>query len=112
VRSDFEDLFVSAIQSSPRSTIFKTPEQEFLSNWHVPAAEWKKVFEGRIENYFTNLHQKAKLSEGFDAWVRLGESRRRCFRKRPLAEFRLTIPVTNIPVDAPSLTMNSDGTVQ
>ena len=44
--------------------------------------------------------------------ARLAESRRREFRRRPLAEFSLTLPVTNIPTDAPALRLRADGTVQ
>jgi hypothetical protein len=41
----------------------------------------------------------------------LAESRRREFRRRPLAEFRLTTPVTNIPENAPLLELTVDGRV-
>ena len=41
-----------------------------------------------------------------DGWFRLLESRRRRFRRRPLAEFSLTTPRTNIPENAPHLRMN------
>jgi len=33
------------------------------------------------------------------------------FRRRPLAEFSLTTPRTNIPEDAPSLRMSANGGV-
>jgi hypothetical protein len=42
----------------------------------------------------------------------LAESRRREFRKRPLAEFRLTTPITNIAEDAELLEFAADGTVR
>ena len=44
-----------------------------------------------------------------DGWFRLMEHRRRRFRRRPLAEFSLTTPRTNIPEDAPPLRMTPQG---
>jgi hypothetical protein len=69
------------------------------------------VFEQRIEGYFAALLAQIQTQDGFYDVVRLAESRRREFRKLPLAEFRLTIPVTNIPPDAPALRMREDGAV-
>ena len=42
----------------------------------------------------------------------LAESRRREFRTRPLAEFRLTTPVTSIPEGAPLLEFSEDGSIR
>ena len=42
----------------------------------------------------------------------MAESRRREFRTRPLAEFRLTTPVTNIPEEAPPLEFTPAGIIQ
>jgi hypothetical protein len=43
---------------------------------------------------------------------RLAESRRREFRKRKLAEFRLTTPLTNITELAPLLEFDQAGNVR
>ena len=48
----------------------------------------------------------------FSKIFELAESRRREFRRRPLAEFRLTTPVTNIPDAAPLLEMDAAGIVR
>jgi hypothetical protein len=109
-RSDIEAQFVAAVEAR-QGLAQESPEQEFLANWRLPEGEWKKTFESRIEDYFARLAERAVADEGFDGWMRLAESRRREFRRRPLAEFRLTIPVTNIPADAPTLRMNADGNV-
>jgi len=74
--------------------------------------ELRAAFEQRIEQYFQVLAAKASTDEGFDGFVRLADSRRREFRRRPLAEFGLTLPTTNIPKDAPFLEMSEDGTVR
>ena len=50
--------------------------------------------------------------QGFDDYVRLAESRRREFKSSRLNEFTLTLPVTNIPPDAPLLQLNEDGTIR
>jgi hypothetical protein len=88
------------------------PEEEFLQNWSLLGADWKQTFTARIEDYFAQLREKAATVEGCDGWVRLAESRRREFRRQPLAEFSLTLPMTNIPKDSPLLAMNTDGTIR
>ncbi len=112
LKSDFESQFVSIIES----VIIKLPAShaahEFLANWQLPENEWKQAFEKQIENYFAALHDKSQTAEAFDDWTQLAESRRREFRRHPLAEFRLTTPTTNIAEDAPLLEMNADGTIQ
>lgn len=65
----------------------------------------------RIEDYITAIHGRISTAEGFADYVRLAESRRREFKRLRLNEFALTLPVTNIPLDAPLLQMNEDGTV-
>lgn len=110
-RSDIEAQFVAAVEAL-QGAAPDSPEREFLGNWRLAEGEWKKTFQTRIENYFARLAERAETEEGFDGWMRLAESRRRAFRRRPLAEFRLTIPVTNIPPDAPALAMSADGSVR
>jgi hypothetical protein len=103
---------IAAIEAVEENLHPESPEKEFLANWRLPAADWKAAFEKRIEDYFQALAAKAGTQEGFDGLVRLADSRRREFRKHPLAEFQLTLPTTNIPKDAPLLAMSEDGTVQ
>jgi hypothetical protein len=109
--SDLPSAMVEAIETADPSPPPGSPEREFLDNWSVPEAEWKATFERRIEQYFQALAAKANTEEGFDGFVRLADSRRREFRARPLAEFGLTLPTTNIPKDEPFLQMTEDGTV-
>lgn len=103
-------LIVSAVEAVEENLPPGSPEEEFLTNWRLP--DWKAAFQKRIEDYFHALAAKAGTAEGFDGFVRLADSRRREFSKRPLAEFQLTLPTTNIPKDAPLLEMSEDGTVQ
>lgn len=112
VGSDLEGQFVAGIEAAARAGLpSESPEREFLTFIRLPATQWQRVFEQRIEGYFAALLAQIQTQDGFYDVVRLAESRRREFRKLPLAEFRLTIPVTNIPPDAPALRMREDGAV-
>lgn len=111
-RSDIATQFVAAVEAKLPALPPESPEGEFLANWRLPETDWKGAFEARIVQYFESLDRAAGTEEGFDGWVRLAESRRREFRRRPLAEFRLTVPTTNISADIPPLCMREDGTVQ
>ena len=84
-----------------------SPEREFLANWQI--ADHKRVFIGRITDYFKALRSGMVDADVVDGWFRLAEYRRRCFRKRPLAEFALSTPRTNIPLSAPALRMTLQG---
>lgn len=87
-------------------------EREFLEHWDTPEAAWQKVFGARIATYFAALQQQLDTPAGFARLFELAESRRRAFRREPLAEFCLTTPRTNIPEDAPLLELRANGTVQ
>lgn len=110
--SELPPAMVAAIEAAEPGLPPESPEREFLANWRLSEAEWRSAFERRIERYFEALAVRATTEEGFDGFVRLADSRRRQFRRRPLAEFGLTLPTTNIPKDAPFLEMGEDGTVR
>ena len=84
-----------------------SPEREFLSNWDT--ADYEAAFIQRITDYFLALKAGMADPDVVDGWFRLAEYRRRRFRRRPLAEFALTTPRTNIPEDAPPLRMTPQG---
>jgi hypothetical protein len=88
-----------------------TPEAQFADHWRLADTEWRDVFAGRIQDYTTAVTIRIGTAQGFDDYVRLAESRRREFKSRRLDEFTLTLPITNIPSDAPLLQMNYDGTI-
>jgi len=87
-----------------------SPEREFLSNWDTE--DFEPVFIQRIAGYCQALTAGMTDPEVVDGWFRLMEYRRRRFRRRPLAEFSLTTPRTNIPENAPPLRMNQQGRVE
>ncbi len=110
---DLEAQFIANLEAAITETDKSDPalpEQQFLSHWNLGDA-WKQAFESRIEAYFQAIQQRLRTQQGYDEYVRLAESRRREFRRRPLSEFDLTIPFTNIPADAPLLQMFEDGRV-
>jgi hypothetical protein len=88
-----------------------SPEAEFKTNWELADPDWKNVFATKIETYMTAVSNRISSVEGFDDYVRLAESRRREFKRMRLNEFSLTLPATNIPVDAPLLQMQPNATI-
>lgn len=110
--SDLEERFLAAVRAATGATAADSPERQLLAHWALGAEAWKQEFEQRILSYVSALAAQAATEAGFDSFVRLAESRRRTFRRRPLAEFRLTTPITNIPEDAPALRMRADGTIE
>ncbi|ADB14976.1 hypothetical protein Psta_0283 [Pirellula staleyi DSM 6068] len=110
---DLEAQFIANVEAAISETDESdpaSPEQQFLSHWNLGDA-WKQAFESRVEAYFQAIQQRLGTQHGYDDYIRLAESRRREFRRRPLSEFDLTLPVTNIPADAPLLQMFEDGRV-
>ncbi|MBV9160558.1 MAG: hypothetical protein JO309_12525 [Pseudonocardiales bacterium] len=89
-----------------------TPEAEFRANWELADSDWQNSFAARIEDYMTAVSTRIATAQGFDDYVRLAESRRREFKTMRLNEFSLTLPKTNIPLEAPLLQMQPNGTVR
>jgi len=89
-----------------------SPEAQFKANWELPDTDWRNVLASRIQSYMAAVSERINSAEGFDAYVQLAESRRREFKRMRLNEFTLTLPVTNIPSDAPLLHMRPNGTVE
>ena len=108
----FTNVLFDVLCQSPRLHIGCVEEAEFLADWNLGAAVWKQTFEQRIEQFFQALTPRLVAADSFAPIFELGESRRREFRKRRLAEFRLTTPITNIPENAPLLQFAADGSVQ
>jgi hypothetical protein len=109
---DFERAFLHAVQQSPQTSAPGSPEQEFLRNAALGDNEWQKTYEERIETFFAALAPSLTQKDRFAEIFQLAESRRREFRKRPLAEFRLTIPTTNIPETAPLLEFTTEAQIR
>jgi hypothetical protein len=99
---ELEQQFVAAVRKSPNAAIPGSAEAELLGIWDLPADSWESDLAGRIQQYWKAIESRLATAGGFDDMFRLAESRRRQFRKRPLAEFGLTLPcATNITLAAP-----------
>jgi hypothetical protein len=108
----FETAFVPMVRRAAETATPDAPEREFLAVWDLLDADWEQAVVERLQDYLANVDRQLAAAEGFDAFFRLAESRRREFRRRPLAEFRLTTATTNIPEDAPFLEMSADARVR
>jgi hypothetical protein len=108
---NLEAALVANIQAVSAGLPADSPEREFLSYWDLGDGSWKPHFQQLIESYFAALQRRANSREGFFDFVRLAESRRRQFRRLPLAEFDLTVPRTNIPENSPNQFMRADGMI-
>jgi hypothetical protein len=110
--TDFERAFVDNVQQAVAAGTAGEPEHAFLTNLALASHEWEQEFVRRIEAFFEALAPPFTDADLFANIFALAESRRREFRKRPLAEFRLTIPVTNIPDNAPLVEFTQAGEIQ
>lgn len=109
---DFERVFVGQIRQAIAEGTAGEPERAFIDNFALEPNQWEQEFERRITAFFQTLASQFTDAEQFAGIFRLAESRRREFRKLPLSEFRLTVPVTNIPDDAPLLEFTETGEIR
>lgn len=107
--ASFETDFVANVRAS---SVAGSAEAEFLGNLELLENEWRQAFEMRIESFFLRVGPQLSSESTFAKVFELAESRRREFRKRPLAEFRLTTPITNLPETAPLLEFTPDANIQ
>ncbi len=108
--SDVAQRMVDSIRAANAAP--GSPEAEFLSLWDLAEEEWRPAMARLLQDYMLRVHEALRTFETFDPLFLLAESRRREFRRRPLAEFSLTSPVSNIPLGAPLLEMTPEGKVR
>lgn len=86
--------------------------EEFMTGWRLGDG-WRSQFTERLTRYLATVAAQLGTDEGSDAAFRLAESRRREFRRKPLAEFDLSLPVAAaIPPSTAPLEMGEDGSVR
>lgn len=86
--------------------------EEFIAGWRLGDG-WRGMFSDRLSAYLSAVAARLGTDDGSDAIFRLAESRRREFRRRPLAEFDLSLPVAvAIPPSASALELAEDGSVR
>lgn len=110
---DLEAVLVPAILDAAGGSAKGSAERQFASNWDLGPDAWRTEFADRIERYLARVVERLGTDEGCDEIFRLAESRRRVFRKMPLAEFDLTLPIAvGIPESAAVLEMTEEAVVQ
>ncbi|UVC19351.1 hypothetical protein [Mesorhizobium onobrychidis] len=104
-----ESEFVAAVRAAAdhQANRADSPEREFLSNYDTD--NFDATFRQRIAVYLRHLKSGMADPETWDGWFRLAEYRRRRFRRKPLAEFALTTPRSNIAPTAAPLRMTALG---
>jgi hypothetical protein len=107
-----DEVLINAARASHDAGTGGRAEAELLAAWDTPDPVWQQTFADRIRGFMTAVLDGINQPGRFARIFELAESRRREFRKRPLAEFRLTTPVTNIPDDAPFLEFTEDGGIR
>ena len=108
----FTAAFVERLRASGGAGIPGRAEHDLLANLAVPENRWRDEFAGRLSRQLAAVAPRLHTLDGFAPLYELAESRRREFRRRPLAEFRLTTPTTNIPDTAPLLEMTTGAAVR
>jgi hypothetical protein len=107
-----DEVIITAARSTHEAGTGGRSEAELLANWDLPAHLWRQTFADRMQTFVETVAARINEPGVFDRLFELAESRRREFRRRPLAEFRLTTPVTNVPEDAPLLEFAEDGSIR
>ncbi|MBG0792335.1 hypothetical protein IYY11_02525 [Methylocystis sp. H62] len=73
--------------------------------------DWRSTFSQRLTAYLRCVQARIDTAAGVDDYFKLLDARRRAFRDRPIAEFDLSLPSSNIPASEPDLIMLPDGSV-
>ncbi|MFE2124228.1 hypothetical protein ACFW9U_26685 [Rhodococcus aetherivorans] len=110
---DGADLDRSVSQAIERAaTIADGPEAEFTELWDRSATPgWEQTIVERVAAYLDRVTTRLSTDAGADALVRLAQGRRRTFRDSHLAEFALTLPVSDDDDRYRDLRMREDGSI-
>jgi len=86
-------------------------ERDLVADLALPDTDWQAAFAARIERFMAAVQAQLDSDDGLLELMRLADSRRRAFRRRPLAEFDLSLPWTDIAPDAPFLRLDLEARV-
>jgi hypothetical protein len=112
-RTNLDATLVPVLQAAAAASAEGSPEREFAAHWDLGPAAWQAAFATRVNAYLRLAAQRLATDAGSDEVFRLAESRRREFRRRPLIEFGLTLPVAvNIPATTRPLDMTERATIR
>jgi hypothetical protein len=111
--SNLDTTLPAALLAAAQTSGPNSPEAEFETQWNLGADAWQEALTARVQTLLAKIATKLDTDDGCDEIFRLAESRRREFKRRPLAEFGLSLPqAVGIPETAPILEMTDDATVR
>jgi hypothetical protein len=99
----FSTVVAERILASPEATTTGTAEAAFAELWGVGEA-FQAPFADRLTTYFAAVEGRLSSQTGFDAYVRLAESRRAFVRAMPISESTLLFATTTVPTGQRSMT--------
>ena len=94
--STFSHEIADAIEAAAEGTPDGSPERQFAQLWSV-VASFATAFNAELDSYYRAVRAQLETQEGFNAYVRLAESRRNRVRAMPIFETPLLFASTNIP---------------
>jgi hypothetical protein len=107
--SDFSEQMANTIVAAANDSPDASPEREFADRWAAGEA-WRERFGELLSTYYEAVSRKLSTQEGFEAYMRLAESRRDRVRRMPIFESPLLFARTNIP--SAERSMRPDATVE
>ena len=108
-RSDFSEQMGEAITAAAPGTPEGSPQREFADRW--ARGEDFDSFDDELRAYYAAVTARLATQEGFDAYTRLAESRRRLVHPMPIFESDLLFATTS-GIDRGPRSMRADGTVE
>lgn len=104
---DLEAVLLHALETAPPGSPGAAAHEALrLSESELVAQSMQ-----RIEAYWRNLVTLASTREGVEKLMRLADDLRRAFRRRPISEFDLTLPHSNLPQNSPELLLTENAEV-
>lgn len=107
--SELSQRMADAVLAAASDTAAGSPEREFADLWET-GDDWQGRFAELLSGYYAAVAGRLATQDGFNAYMRLAESRRDRVRGMPIAESPLLFARTNIPTADRS--MRRDGSVQ
>ncbi len=105
--ADFSQRMAERITAAAPATPKGSPEREFAARW--ARGDDLSSLDDELDAYYAAVGARLRTQDGFDAYVRLAESRRAGVRRMPISETPLLFVTTDVP-RAPR-EMRADATV-
>lgn len=106
--STFSEQMADAITAAASGTADGSAEREFARRWEV-GEDFAAAFDDELGRYYAAIEARLKTPDGYDAYVRLAESRRERVRSMPVFETPLLFAQAQVARQERS--MGADGAV-